>query len=133
MYNSLTNLLLASILGFCLAGPALAVDPAPAASSTLPTNLVGAYDVKGVHATDKEAYEGVALVSAQGETFEVIYEDSEGKLKGIGLMQGDTFGVAFYKEGSLSLLLFKVESGKLQGRWMDSGDSFVSTETWTRR
>ncbi len=117
------------------AAPCAAPAAAPAAPAAAPAapaariDLSGTYNVTGAQAVDKETYEGIGLIKQNGETYTVIYEDSEDKLKGIGIAEAGVFGIAFADGKDPSLVLLKInQDGSLVGHWADKGDTFVSTE-----
>ncbi|MEO5350636.1 MAG: hypothetical protein H7836_13465 [Magnetococcus sp. YQC-3] len=111
------------------APPPVAVPPAPIA---LPA-VAGSYDVRYIDAVEKVAKEAVVIVSKRGEAFKVDYQDSEGKYSGIAFLQGNVLGVAYADASKPSLYLLEPDGTGWRGRYIDSGDSFLSKEEWKRR
>ncbi|MEO5341354.1 MAG: hypothetical protein H7837_12705 [Magnetococcus sp. MYC-9] len=117
------------------AAPVAAPAPAaaPAAAVAVPA-VAGSYDVSYTDAVEKKTKEGVVIVSKKGEGFKVDYEDADGKYTGIAFLQGSTLGVAYAENNKASLYLLEPSAtGGWKGRYMEAGDSFLSTEEWKRR
>jgi hypothetical protein len=106
-----------------LAAPAVADDKA----------VTGRFKCVGTN-PDGQQYEGVVEVKRDGDSYTVSWSIGNGNdtYSGIGLLQGDVFSVA-YAGGISGIAVYKVEKGKLTGRWATpDAKGKVFTETWTR-
>ncbi|MBF0161952.1 MAG: hypothetical protein HQL88_06665 [Magnetococcales bacterium] len=84
-------------------------------------------------AVEKVTRDAVVIVSKRGEAFRVDYQDSDGKYTGIAFLQGNVLGVAYADESKPSLYLLEPDGTGWKGRYIDSGETFLSKEEWKRR
>lgn len=97
-------------------------------------DLSGTYDVHGIEAVSKESYQGVAMVLKTGEVYGIQYQDEEGAVLGVGIVDGGRLSIAYASEGIPAILVLKkMPDGSLNGPWAYQGENFTSSEIWTRR
>ncbi|HVI90601.1 MAG TPA: hypothetical protein VM659_20040 [Dongiaceae bacterium] len=77
----------------------------------------GAYHAAGKTAAGK-AYEGDVAIEPLGHVKAVLWRLNSGEAyKGIGLEAGSVFGVAYGSSKPFGLVVYRVDGGRLDGRW----------------
>jgi hypothetical protein len=77
----------------------------------------GAYHAVGSTAGGK-AYEGDVAIQPLGHVKAVLWRLNTGDAyKGIGLEAGAVFGVAYSSSSAFGLVVYRVDGGRLEGRW----------------
>src|SRR5262245_53731067 len=95
-------------------------------------DITGKYTCEGTN-PDGKTYKGTVEVKKQGDAFHVLWSIGAGdNYEGIGILEGDVFSVAYY--GAITgIAVYKVEKGKMTGRWtLPEAKGQVYTENWTK-
>lgn len=108
-----------------------------AGSSKQVINLVGNYDVSGTSPDQDGNYRGTLVITKTKDTYQVTWTLGNETNFGTGLLQGDSFAVAYTnsKGSFFGLVMYKVLDGgkKLDGIWTMAGANIFGKETLTRQ
>lgn len=109
------------------------VPPATVLTAEPVVDIAGFYRVQG---QEREPYHGVCSVVKSGDRYIFRYLTSVGNYTGIGVRVGDAVAVALViqKDGETysTATLYRIEAGRLIGRWASSGAGDLWGETLFR-
>ncbi len=141
MKNKITTLLAAIALTISLgAGSAVAAPKAAAAAKAeagknakeFKGNIVGTYTVTGNTPGQNGQYTGKVVIKKTDDTYQVSWTLGEESNFGTGLLNGDTFAVAYTnsKGSFFGLVLYKVspDGRTMEGMWTMAGANLFGTE-----
>lgn len=95
--------------------------------------LAGSYTVEGME--DKQAYTGRAEVTTEANgtvNIEWFNDKGEPTAIGVGIRDGQILSVIFKNAGGVGLVSYRIDGGKLIGKWTYPGLAGVFPETLTR-
>jgi hypothetical protein len=103
-----------------------------AAAAQNPVDIAGRYSVVGVN-PDGGMYQGRAEISKRGATYRIRWVIGVSETyEGVGILEGDVLAVSFSSGTSSGVVVYRVDKGKLLGRWALLGSDAVHSETLTR-
>lgn len=98
-----------------------------------PVDITGRYAVAGTN-PDGGMYQGTAEISKRGATYRIRWVIGVSETyEGVGILEGDVLAVSFSSGTTSGVVLYRVEKGKLTGRWAVLGGDAVYRETLTRQ
>lgn len=111
--------------------PATTPAAAPGPGTTGAAAVGGTYTISSASNPGGEGgYEGSVAITQSGAVYKLTWSISDGsQYKGVGLMEGDVLGVGWGMAAEFGVAVYKVEGGKLTGRWTTAADSGAGTET----
>ncbi len=97
-----------------------------------PDKLEGTYEAVGKDAQG-QAYDGITTITANGQTFRVIYKDSSSQYDGVGIRQGNALAVS-YGGARCGVSIYSVAAdGSLSGPYAEFGEGRLGLETLKKR
>ena len=103
----------------------------PVADSKGKAELAGNYAiVKANDAATGAEYKGSAVIAKKSGFYTVDWKvDGDAPYAGVGLQYGTVLGVGWGKGGgTYGVVVYEIDGGKLHGKWVTGGSSFVGTE-----
>jgi serine/threonine-protein kinase len=108
-----------------VASPRRAPEPAPTPTGVTNTPMPFAGNYVIAHASNpgnKKAYGGNIEITHRGSRFHVTWTGGV-SADGVGLSHGDLLGVGWAYRGSYAVVMYDVDGGKLDGRWVTQSDN----------
>ena len=104
-----------------------------APASMRAADITGTYSCAGKN-PDGKGYSGKVEITKNGDTFRIKWTlVSTESYEGIGILANDVLAVAFSVDNKAGVVSYKVEKGKLVGKWaVADGKGTVYTETLTK-
>ncbi len=97
-----------------------------------PDRVDGTYESVGKN-PEGESYDGVATITANGQTFRVVYKDDNDTLNGVGIRQGNALAVS-YGGARCGVSIYSLAAdGSLSGPYGEFGDGRLGLETLQKR
>ncbi|MCA9639195.1 MAG: hypothetical protein H6718_22710 [Polyangiaceae bacterium] len=111
--------------------PATTPAAAPVPGTTGAAAVRGTYTISSASNPGGEGgYEGSVAITQSGDVYKLTWSISDGsQYKGVGLMEGDVLGVGWGMAAEFGVAVYKVEGGKLTGRWTSAVETGAGTET----
>ncbi len=97
-----------------------------------PDKLEGTYESVGKDANG-QAYDGITTITANGQTFRVVYKDSASVYNGVGIRQGNGLAVSYGGARCGVSIYSMATDGSLSGPYAEFGDGRLGLETLKKR
>jgi hypothetical protein len=95
-------------------------------------DIVGTYTCLGEN-TDGKVYKGAVEISKDADCFKVAWTIGKESYEGLGIRTGNVLSVSYKSEGAVGVVVYKIEKGKLAGKWSLFGlKGKIYTETLTK-
>jgi hypothetical protein len=114
----------------CLHEPAGSRSPQPTPVATPdPDGIAGTYRIASASNPGGSSYTGSVAITRSGDVYHLDWTiaGSPGYV-GVGLHVGGVLGVGWSTSGAPGVVVYKVDGGKLDGRWATGAASGVGTE-----
>jgi serine/threonine protein kinase len=99
-----------------------------------PPGLRGSYRIVDGRAPGSGArYGGSAEITPAGGIYRVVWKTGSAEYRGIGLLERDTFIVAWNPARGAGVVAYAIEQRRLVGRWSEPGSAGIGHETLTQR
>jgi hypothetical protein len=114
----------------------LALAAAPSSAQEKAPKLEGTYDAVGKNPDGKE-YKGTVTISKKGDVYKLEWKVGEGTHQGVGFMENGRLCCSWATEAAgggiaTGAVVYKIDKGKLVGKWTQLGLEKVYDETLTR-